>query len=776
MRNNTTVTLEEYIATAFQDMEEDEHIVLQVNKTGYPIPEPNYRRLGRTRKDVYVGVSTVYPAEEDPLVLNRRNQNFAGMYMLVIDDVGTKCRHEDLPDMMQTPSAIIETSPGNHQYHYFLDEPIRNLDDATWFIKAMYAAGPWDSGGANAVKLVRPPAGCNTKGEYDLPQVRCLEWSPEWVYSVEDLLEAAGVEDDWEPGEREHKGTERASIAVDGDDEVLQWLSDGGRLVSVNGAWAGLTECPWASGHTGGDVSGAAYMAGDERAFKCHHDACSGQGIDDFLAWVAEQGGPVVDAIEIPQIPDMPDVPGMPAPQEGPKDMYQFADQFPRVKKKDLPDAQLTADGHPKVTQLATTRNLSYVMDQMQFNIRFNLMTGDAELVPPEWVRPGWYAGLMPEAQNNAARAAYVDQCLVSGISKEEKCHQVMAERAIQAPYHPVEDWILSAEWDGVDRFEQLFETITLVNPDDEATARMYLDKWLRQVVECVRGYRGLVMKDLVLTFVGGQGCGKTTWIERLMPEGWVSTGVSLHLGGGATAERDSIRKATRGPIVELGELDATFKKSDVSQLKSYLSSVQDVYRMSYGRSEVTRPRCTAYAGSVNQQKFLVDTTGSRRFLVIPVTALNGFHDIDLQQLWAQMNVRWEANRAYHMNQEESAAQQAMNTRFMAPSEAREAVDYYFNMAGPEGLTAAVLTVVQVSKILGLPRSPVALGELSQVLEERFGPSRRQVQNVRNAWVLQIRHEDMGLDTIAYTGGRLKDRDRGYLSLVPGLPDGSKTP
>ena len=100
---------------------------------------------------------------------------------------------------------------------------------------------------------------------------------------------------------------------------------------------------------------------------------------------------------------------------------------------------------------------------------------------------------------------------------------------------------------------------------------------------------------------------------------------------------------------MELGELDATFRRSDISQLKSYLSQVVDEYRPSYGRTEIRRPRCTAYAGSVNHENFLTDVTGNRRYLVLPVVRLDGFHGIDMQQYWAQISAEWEADDAYHM-------------------------------------------------------------------------------------------------------------------------------
>lgn len=120
-----------------------------------------------------------------------------------------------------------------------------------------------------------------------------------------------------------------------------------------------------------------------------------------------------------------------------------------------------------------------------------------------------------------------------------------------------------------------------------------------------------------VLVLVGGQGLHKTKALMMLLPpevRNYFSAGMNLH-----TDNKDSILKATGNWIVEFGELDATFRKSDVAALKAFLSNSVDEIRTPYARRSYPFPRRTVYIASVNEERFLSDTTGNRRFLPIVI-------------------------------------------------------------------------------------------------------------------------------------------------------------
>jgi putative DNA primase/helicase len=120
-----------------------------------------------------------------------------------------------------------------------------------------------------------------------------------------------------------------------------------------------------------------------------------------------------------------------------------------------------------------------------------------------------------------------------------------------------------------------------------------------------------------VLTFVGEQGVGKTRAFKDLtadLPE-------IFHEGATLDpSNKDSVISSISHWIVELGELDSTFKKSEISQLKAFLTRDTDVVRRPYAKRDSTYPRRTVFAGTVNEYQFLHDTTGNRRFWPIEIT------------------------------------------------------------------------------------------------------------------------------------------------------------
>ena len=101
--------------------------------------------------------------------------------------------------------------------------------------------------------------------------------------------------------------------------------------------------------------------------------------------------------------------------------------------------------------------------------------------------------------------------------------------------------------------------------------------------------------------------------------------------------DKDSVKRAVSHWIVELGEIESTFKKADIDQLKAFITSKNDELRLPYDRASTTYQRRTAFYASVNAREFLTDTSGNRRFWVIPVKRINFNHGIDMQQLWAEV-------------------------------------------------------------------------------------------------------------------------------------------
>lgn len=215
---------------------------------------------------------------------------------------------------------------------------------------------------------------------------------------------------------------------------------------------------------------------------------------------------------------------------------------------------------------------------------------------------------------------------------------QVIAEGS---EYHPALEKLNSLPaWDGKDRFPELWKLMHIDEPTaDNLFSQRLFKTWMRQSVAILHnGENGKYFGNLgVLTLSGGQGIGKTTLLRELAMEPEFF-GESQRVD---VMDKDTSRRCLENWIVELGELDSTFK-SDVAYLKGFITRAVDQYRLPYDRCDSEHPRLSSLAATVNGDQYLVDPTGNRRFWTIPLvekmdtseeTGLRGF---DFEPLWAQ--------------------------------------------------------------------------------------------------------------------------------------------
>ena len=173
----------------------------------------------------------------------------------------------------------------------------------------------------------------------------------------------------------------------------------------------------------------------------------------------------------------------------------------------------------------------------------------------------------------------------------------------------------------------------SLTTHDSAQLKEMLMKKWLISCVAAAYEVRG-VSTEGILVLQGAQGLGKTLWFKRLCDyeKGWLLEGATLN-----PSDKDSVKRAVSHWIVELGEIESTFKKSDIDQLKAFVTAKTDELRLPYDRAFTTYQRRTAFYASVNAREFLTDTSGNRRFWVLAVKDIDVNHNVNMQQLWAEV-------------------------------------------------------------------------------------------------------------------------------------------
>ena len=322
----------------------------------------------------------------------------------------------------------------------------------------------------------------------------------------------------------------------------------------------------------------------------------------------------------------------------------------------------LNDEGYP----LCTLPNFYVLMDKLNYSVRYNVIKKAIELLIPN-------SAFTRDNRDNAAISHVLSECEIVRMPTKHVA-QFLITLADKNQYNPVATWIDSSAWDGVSRLDDFYATVR-VPAGGEKMKRKLMRKWLIQAVAAAFSPDGIAGQG-ILTFVGPQNIGKTTWFQRLAPAHLdaVLTGHTLDM-----RSKDSIFIALSYWIVELGELDATFSKSEISALKSFTTQAMDKLRRPYAATESNFGRRTVFGGTVNESQYLSDPTGNRRFWSIEVDGFDLDSGIDMQQLWAEVKGLWVGGENWALNMQEMGELNVHNEEFTVVDPIEERVAAAFN-------------------------------------------------------------------------------------------------
>jgi predicted P-loop ATPase len=193
--------------------------------------------------------------------------------------------------------------------------------------------------------------------------------------------------------------------------------------------------------------------------------------------------------------------------------------------------------------------------------------------------------------------------------------------------YHPVREYLAQLTWDGVPRLATWMATYLGAeqSPYSEAVGTIVL-------IAAVRRIRRPGAKfDTVLVLEGPQGSGKSSAVQILAgPENFSDQDVL------ALDPKTQIEALEGVWIFEIGELSG-ISRADTNKVKAFVSRSTDRGRPAYGRFKENRPRQSIFIGTSNDDQYLRDATGNRRFWPVRTTNIDtdGLRR-DRDQLWAE--------------------------------------------------------------------------------------------------------------------------------------------
>lgn len=363
-----------------------------------------------------------------------------------------------------------------------------------------------------------------------------------------------------------------------------------------------------------------------------------------------------------------------------------------------------------------TLANIRHLLRGYGILVRYNIINKKLEIILPG------HSGTTDNF-DNVAMTYIISLAVLNGLPLGQVYPYIeaLADRNL---YNPVAEHINSKPWDGVDRLPDLYDTVTAQEGYPLHFKNILVYKWLLSAVAAALMPVGFKARG-VLTFQGAQGLGKTTWLLSLVPDLLLREAVvkvDHHMDGG---NKDSILGAICHWLVEIGELDSSFRK-DVSRLKGFLTSDYDKIRRPYSRKESEYPRRTVFFASVNTSDFLVDNTGNSRWWTVPVTSINYQHGIDMQQVFAQLAVDFHNGAEWWLTKDEEFELNYRNSDHRSVSVIRERILEIVDLELKGGSGHPAMSSIQVLTELGYdkPTNPQCK-ECAGILRELFGEPKK---------------------------------------------------
>lgn len=301
-------------------------------------------------------------------------------------------------------------------------------------------------------------------------------------------------------------------------------------------------------------------------------------------------------------------------------------------------------------TPYATLDNFKRLLRAHGITISYNEISKEIDVDIP-------HKSYLPDNYLNCCIAELISICNGYKMANNHIL-KFMLETADQNKVNPVIQWIESKPWDNVSRLEKFYGTLIAKNEEMKETL---LKRWMLSAIAGLYEPNGVAAGGMLVLF-GKQYLGKTNWFKNLLPLDMrknIKDGVCLDL-----RNKDSVLNCLSHWLVELGEIEATFKKSDLASLKAFVTADRDVLRLPYASTASKFPRRTLFFGSIDKKSYLSDPAGNRRFWTIECVGIDHTHGLDMQQIWAEFAAMYHTGEKWMLTSEEVVMLNQENKEF----------------------------------------------------------------------------------------------------------------
>ncbi|QGH62726.1 VapE domain-containing protein [Serratia proteamaculans] len=448
--------------------------------------------------------------------------------------------------------------------------------------------------GQQAVVAGTHPSGARIEWDGGLPDEPLVVTADQLEALWSALADALPVETSTEAGAGRLR--DRSVTTPGASDEVADYLDANGWTLDFGASGERYIRCPFEDGHSSAtDTTSTVYFPGGTAGFelghfKCLHASCMHRNDGDYLNKI---GFRHTDFEVVPT-----DV-SEPAP-------------LPTFKRDKYGQIESTIDNAAKAVMRPDFCGLQIRFDQFRDEIMFAPEQSD------QWQSFGDpdYSRLRITMERRGFKPI-----------GRELIRDVVMLAADEQPFDSAVAWLDSLSWDGVPRINQFYHT-HFGTEDSAYTRAVSLYMWT--------ALAGRVLSpgckaDMVPILVGEQGVKKSSGVAALSPDPSFFTEVSF-----AEKDDDLARKMRGRLVAEIGELRG-LNTRELESIKAFITRTHENWIPKYREFATQFPRRLVFIGTTNEDEFLADKTGNRRWLPVRVTEVNvdAIH-ADLLQLWAE--------------------------------------------------------------------------------------------------------------------------------------------
>lgn len=306
-------------------------------------------------------------------------------------------------------------------------------------------------------------------------------------------------------------------------------------------------------------------------------------------------------------------------------------------------------------------KQFNYIVSNYEF--RFNVVTSNYEF---RKLHKGKGKGDWKKYDDRTKNKILIEMFDKDLDISQDKFNIFVESETVSRDYNPFEDYFERLKrWDGkTDYLKQICETVTTENAD---RFEAVMKKFFVGVLDCLLEIDAV--NDVCLVFQSGQGLGKTRWMRKLLPEQFQSE--YLYEGNIDTRNKDHIQYLSQYWFIHLDELEV-LKGNEISAIKSYITRQRISVRKAFGRYKSNFVRRASFLGSVNDDKFLTDITGNRRWLVFTVRGIDYLHKVNIDGFWSQIYFYWQQGFQHWFDIEEIKAINKINEEYRSMSAEEE--------------------------------------------------------------------------------------------------------